>query len=158
MVSKSKSVFYLHVHVQIVTDLLWTWVEWCSWSCQSKGHRLAHHNAWLTRPLFRGGCPCHQQYHYNISILLATNSLVDFREMVSLTEIGGQRSRVAHTLEGRVHEACVAKVTESSSTLRNFDLWYRLLRLVLDNDLLEYCHDLFRPWVVLIASWEVWLY
>ncbi len=83
---------------------------------------------------------------------IASNSLVDLREMVSLTEIGRQRSCVAHTLECRVHEACVAKVTESGSPLRNFDLYHRLLWFVFDNDLLEYCYDLLWPRVVLVTS------
>ncbi len=52
--------------------------------------------------------------HINLSTSLP--SLVQLQEVLSLSEVLSESLRVAHTLESRVHEACVAKVTETSGS------------------------------------------
>ena len=76
--------------------------------------------------------------------------------MVFILKVLSQWLSITDTLEGRVHEAGVAKVTETSGTRLDMDiLWFALmLVLVLLLHLLYQSYHLLRPGVVLVTSYS----
>lgn len=134
-----------------------TLVVWCSLSYQTKGHWQGHCTAWPWLRPFQGGCPCNNKINNKPSSITQTACLlIDFKEVIFFEEILCQRLSIANTLKGRVHEACVPKVTETSGTRCDTPLMGRWGRrgVVFGLKLMHHCNYLFRPWVVTVTSYK----
>ena len=85
--------------------------------------------------------------HSRSHISKGIDLLVDFKEVVFFKKISCQWLSIADALEGRVHEACVAKVTETSGSGSDTPLMGRRGRrgVVFGLQLVHHCYYLLRP-------------